>query len=757
MKSNRAKQDKSKPAKKTKAGGADRKTATRQVLAPTSGTTAELAYLNRELSWLEFNDRVLEEARDKQNPFLERLKFLAITCSNLDEFFMIRVASLKDLLNAGYDRPDPSGLNPQQQLQAISLRTHQMVARQYSTYNRALAPSLGKQSIQLIAAADLNEVQYAYIDAYFRSTVFPILTPMAIDAARPFPLISNKSLNLCVRIEADKNQETQADAEPDFAIVQVPAVIPRLVALPVDASSSASHVFILLEQVIRLFLDQLFSGVKVGPAFCFRIMRNADLDLDEEEAADLLTEIEKQLKLRQWGEVIRLEAEDDFDPILLGKLISELDINEQDIYLINGPLDLTFLNRLYSLPGMDDLRYPEYKPQPSPLIEQANLFAAIRQRDILLHHPYEQFDPVVELVRSAAIDPDVLAIKQTLYRVSGNSPIISYLAEAAERGKQVMVLVELKARFDEENNIHWARKLEQSGCHVIYGLVGLKTHSKITLVVRHDEDGIRRYVHLGTGNYNDQTARFYTDLGLMTCSESIGRDASAFFNMLSGYSSPQSWNKLTPAPFWLRRELEQRIDQEIRLARAGRQARIIIKTNSLVDPEMINRLYQASSAGVQIELLVRGICCLRPGVAGVSERITVRSIIGRFLEHSRIFYFYNDGQEDLFLSSADWMPRNLDRRVELMFPIEDPLLWQRVMKVIEVQLADTERTRLMLPDGSYVRVDRRGKPHMDCQMELCRLAVEAAQIKQELPADYRFEPADSLAAIVDHEDDDLDT
>ena len=776
MKDDRAKPDKSKPVKKGKTGGLSRKAAGRKTAARLEKASGRqdksssrqdktalvevkpvLAYLNRELSWLEFNDRVLEEARDKQNPFLERLKFLAITCSNLDEFFMIRVASLKDLLNAGYDRPDPSGLNPQQQLQAISLRTHLMVARQYSTYNRALVPGLVKQSIGLLAADELNEEQRVYVDNYFRSTVFPILTPMGIDAARPFPLISNKSLNLCVRIETEKNGDDQKDTEPDFAIVQVPTVIPRLVALPANSVTGSGQSFILLENVIRLFLDQLFSGVKVGPAFCFRIMRNADLDLDEEEAADLLTEIEKQLKLRQWGEVIRLEAEDDFDPTLLGKLISELDINEQDIYMINGPLDLTFLNRLYGLPGKDHLRYPEYTPQPSPMIDQPDLFAAIRKRDILLHHPYEQFDPVVELVRSAAVDPDVLAIKQTLYRVSGNSPIISYLAEAAERGKQVMVLVELKARFDEENNIHWARKLEQSGCHVIYGLVGLKTHSKITLVVRHDEDGIRRYVHLGTGNYNDQTARFYTDLGLMTCSESIGRDASAFFNMLSGYSSPQSWYKLTPAPFWLRRELEQRVDQEIRLAKSGRQARIIIKTNSLVDPDMINRLYQASDAGVQVDLLVRGICCLRPGVPGLSERITVRSIIGRFLEHSRIFYFYNDGQEDLFLSSADWMPRNLDRRVELMFPVEDPHLWQRVMQVVEIQLADTERTRLMQSDGSYIRVDRRGKPHLDCQMELCRLAVEAARIKQELPADFRFEPADSLAAIVNHDDDDLDT
>lgn len=743
MKKNRARQDKVRQAKK-------KKPAKPAEIQPESSPAQ--AYLNRELSWLEFNDRVLEEARDKQNPFLERLKFLAITCSNLDEFFMIRVASLKDLLNAGYDRPDPSGLSPLQQLQAISGRTHQMVVRQYSTYNRALLPGLEKQGMRILKPADLTDTQNSYIEGYFRSTVFPILTPMAVDAARPFPLISNRSLNLCVRIEKEKIQAGQEKNEPDFAIVQVPAVIPRLVSLP----SLTGHDFILLEDVIRLYLDQLFSGVKAGPAFCFRIMRNADLDLDEEEAADLLTEIEKQLKMRQWGEVIRLEAEDDFDPVLLEKLVTELDIKLQDIYMISGPLDLTILNRLYALPGYDDLRYPDYQPQPSPMIDQPDLFAVIRQHDILLHHPFEAFDPVVELVRSAAVDPDVLAIKQTLYRVSGNSPIIGFLADAAERGKQVMVLVELKARFDEENNIHWARKLEQSGCHVIYGLVGLKTHSKITLVVRHDEDGIRRYVHLGTGNYNDQTARFYTDFGLMTCSESIGRDASAFFNMLSGYSAPQSWHKLTPAPFWLRRELEQRVDQEIKLAQSGRPARMVIKTNSLVDPDMISRLYRASAAGVQVDLIVRGICCLRPGVPGLSEKITVRSIIGRFLEHSRIFYFYNDGQEDLFLSSADWMPRNLDRRIELMFPVEDPANWQRVMQVIEVQLADTERTRLMQPDGSYVRVDRRGKPHLDCQQELCRLAIDAAKIKQQLPADYRFEPADSLAAMMNVDDDDLE-
>ncbi len=697
-------------------------------------------YLNRELSWLEFNDRVLEEARDTQNPLLERLKFLAITCSNLDEFFMIRVASLKDLVNAGFDQPDPAGLNPQQQLTAISERTHQMVTRQYSTYNRALLPGLGKQGIRILEAAELTDDQKAYTAHYFRSTIFPILTPMAVDAARPFPLIGNRSLNLCVRI--DRTREGQDAAEPDFAIIQVPSVISRLVGLPSATGQENNREYILLEDVIRMYLGQLFSGVSLGPAGCFRIMRNADLDLDEEDAADLLKQIEKQLKMRQWGEVIRLEVEDDFNDALLKHLIAELDIDSPDIYLINGPLDLTFLNRLYNLTQRSDLRYPEYDPQPSPQSDPEDIFSAIRQHDILLHHPYECFDPVVQLVRSAAEDPEVLAIKQTLYRVSGNSPIVRCLADAAERGKQVMVLVELKARFDEENNIHWARKLEQAGCHVIYGLVGLKTHSKITLVVRRDEDGIRRYVHLGTGNYNDLTARFYTDLGLMTCSESIGHDASAFFNMLSGYSAPQSWHKLIPAPFWLRGELVSRIEQEIRLAKAGRPARIIVKTNSLVDSPLIDKLYQASQAGVQIDLIVRGICCLRPGVPGLSEHITVRSIIGRFLEHSRIFYFFNDGQEDLFLSSADWMPRNLDRRIELMFPIEDPAIWKRIMDILTIQLADTDRARIMLPNGRYIRVDKRGKPHLNCQEYLCRAAIEAARHQQDEPADFRLEPAE---------------
>ena len=696
-------------------------------------TPPKVSYINRELSWLEFNDRVLEEARDKQNPLLERIKFLAITCSNLDEFFMIRVASLKDLVFAGYTLPDPAGLTPVEQLAAISERTHKMVSRQYSTLNRTLLPALRQQDIRILAIAELSSVQLAFAAEYFRTTVFPILTPMAVDASRPFPLIGNRSLNLCIRIDQPGSSD---DREPDLAIVQVPAVIPRLLALPSDSGQD----FILLEDIIRLNLEQLFSGVQIGPVSCFRIMRNADLDLDEEDAADLLKEIEKQLKMRQWGEIIRVETEADFDPGLQQRLLNLLAVGSQDIYEISGPLDLTFLNRLYSLAERPDLKYARYESQPSPLIGQADIFTAIRQRDILLHHPFESFDPVIELVRCASEDPDVLAIKQTLYRVSGDSPIVRYLANAADRGKQVMVLVELKARFDEENNIQWAKRLEQAGCHVIYGLVGLKTHSKITLIVRRDDDGIRRYIHLGTGNYNDITANFYTDFGLLTCSESIGSDASAFFNMLSGYSAPASWRKLVLAPYWLRRELERRIELEIRQAQAGRPARIMAKVNSLVDAPLIDRLYEASRQGVKIDLIVRGICCLRPGVPGLSENITVRSIVGRFLEHSRIFYFYNDGQEDLFLSSADWMPRNLDRRVELMFPVEDPLLWQKIMAVLELQLCDTDKARIMLPDGRYVRVDRRGKPHVDSQLTLCQQAMAAASRDGEPAPDYLFSP-----------------
>jgi polyphosphate kinase len=728
-------------------------------------------YLNRELSWLAFNSRVLDEARDKKTPLLERAMFLSITCSNLDEFFMIRVASLKDLVSAGYSQPDPSGMTPAEQLLAIAAETHKMVDRQYSTYQRAILPAMQAEGIRILDARQLNGAQKAFVRDYFRSTVLPILTPMGIDAARPFPLISNKSLNICVRIvqEPETMLQMPAGSEPKaepaapadkagapeppsrdgagetagkwrLAIVQVPSVLPRLLALPAERG----HDFILLEDIICMHLDQLFIGARLGSAGCFRIMRNADLDLDEEDAADLLAEIEKQLKMRPWGEVIRLEIEDDFDEKLRRRLIEMIGIEEQGIYQIPGPLDLTFAGKLQELPDRPDLRYPPFMPQPSPQSNAPDIFAAIRQSDILLHHPYESFDPVVELVRRAAQDPDVLAIKQTLYRVSGNSPIISCLADAASRGKQVLVVVELKARFDEQNNIQWAKRLEQAGCHVIYGLVGLKTHSKILLIVRRDEDGIRRYVHMSTGNYNDITACLYSDIGLMTCSESIGADATAFFNMLSGYSAPPVWHKLIPAPNWLRRELGSRIDLEIRHAQAGRKAHIIIKTNALVDPLMIDRLYLASRSGVKIDLIVRGICCLRPGVPGLSDRITVRSIIGRFLEHSRIFYFYNDGQEDIFLASADWMPRNLDRRVELMFPVESETAWQRTMDILDLQLKDTDRARLMSPDGSYSRVDRRGKTPVDSQLALYSMAQEAAQKRKGEDGAVRFFPVGQM-------------
>lgn len=703
-------------------------------------------YINRELSWLEFNERVLEEARDKSNPLMERLKFLAITSSNLDEFFMIRVASLKDLVNAGYREADPAGMTPVQQLTAISRRTHKMVQKQYSTYNRALIPALEREDIRIVKPDNLTTEQAEFVRNYYNSTVYPILTPLAVDAGRPFPLIGNRSINLCVRVEKPEQLTSESEDDdnldpvhPDFAIIQIPSVIPRLLQLP-DLPGSRSY--ILLEDIVRIHLSELFSGIEIISAGCFRIMRNADLDLEEEEAADLLKAIEKQLKMRQWGQVIRLEAEDDFDPVMLKLLKKLLPIDEEDVYEINGPLDLTMLFKLKAPENREDLYYLPYESQPSPMLSD-DLFQSIRQHDVLLHHPYEQFEPVVELIREAAADPDVLAIKQTLYRVSGQSPIIASLAAAAEMGKQVMVLVELKARFDEENNINWARKLEKAGCHVIYGLVGLKTHSKITLIVRRDEDGIRRYVHLGTGNYNDITAGIYTDFGLLTCAENIGQDASAFFNMLSGYSEPHSWRRLVPAPYWLRPDTLRRIRQETMHARAGKKAQIIAKVNSLVDEELIHALYEASQAGVKIDLIVRGICCLRPGIAGMSENIRVRSIIGRFLEHSRIFYYYNDGQEDLFLASADWMPRNLDRRVEIMFPIEDEAVRTRIMQVLDIQLNDTNRSRLMQPDGSYIRVDRRGKVPLDCQIALCEEAVIAAGEDVSKLPERRFVPVEA--------------
>ena len=679
-------------------------------------------YVNRELSWLEFNYRVLSEARDKTIPLFERLKFLSITASNLDEFFMVRVASLKDMVHAKYTKPDIAGMTPQEQLDAIGVKTHELVEMQYSTYNRSLVPALKQNGLRLIDRhEELTEAEAAFVDECFMENVYPVLTPMAVDSSRPFPLIRNKSLNIAALVK-----KKGGDGELEFAMVQVPSGLPRIIELPEHVTGSERAV-ILLEEIIERNIGRLFLNYDIICSHPFRVMRNADLSIDEDEAADLLKEIEKQLKKRQWGEVIRLEIEDRADRRLLKMLKKELAVSSADIYEIGGPLDLTFLMKMYGLEGFGHLKTPGHTPQPVPaLMNDDDIFTNIQKGDILLTHPFETFEPVVEFVKRAAKDPAVLAIKQTLYRVSGNSPIIAALAEAADNGKQVSVLVELKARFDEENNIIWAKMLEKAGCHVIYGLVGLKTHSKITLVVRREEDGIRRYVHLGTGNYNDSTAKLYTDCGLFTCNPQIGEDATAVFNMLSGYSEPLGWNKLAVAPLWLRNRFLRLIGRGAKHAAEGEEGHIIAKMNTLCDKEIIASHYQASCAGVKIELIVRGICCLKAGVPGLSENIHVRSIVGNFLEHSRIFYFYNDGREEVYMGSADWMPRNLDRRVEIMFPVEDPALRDRLCHMLEVQLEDNVKAHILQPDGNYEKQDKRGKTLISSQDVFCAEADEAA-------------------------------
>lgn len=692
-------------------------------------------YTNREMSWLLFDHRVLEEARDKNIPLFERLKFLSITASNLDEFFMIRVASLKDMVNAGYEKKDIAGMTPTEQLQALDKAIHELVELQYSTWNRSLLPKLKQNGLQVISRhEDLTEEEAVYVDQYFEENVYPVLTPMAVDSSRPFPLIRNKTLNIAALV-----RKKNSSGELEFATVQVPSVLDRIVKLPTVGRTKK---IILLEEIIEKNIDKLFLNYDIVCAHPFRIMRNADLTIEEDEAADLLKEIEKQLKKRQWGEAIRLEVEDGMDKRLLKILKSELHL-EQNIYRIAGPLDLTVLMKIYGLEGFAHLKTPKYVPQQVPeLPVGCNLFDEIRKGDILLHHPYQTFVPVVEFIRQAAKDPDVLAIKQTLYRVSGNSPIIAALAQAAENGKQVTVLVELKARFDEENNIVWAKMLEKAGCHVIYGLVGLKTHSKITLVVRREEDGIRRYVHLGTGNYNDATAKQYTDIGLLTCAELVGEDATAVFNMLSGYSEPLVWNKLSVAPLWLKDKFLYLIDREKKHAAAGRPAAIIAKMNSLCDRDIIAALYEAAAAGVKIDLIVRGICCLKTGLPGISENITVRSIVGNFLEHSRIFYFRNDDKYEIYCGSADWMPRNLERRVEILFPVDRQELKEELLHILEWQLKDNVKASVLQPDGSYEKIDKRGRILFQSQEAFCQEAVARAKaaVEEGTPLTRTFIP-----------------
>ncbi len=764
---------------------------------------------NRELSWIKFNRRVLNEARDKTIPLLERLKFVSITSSNLDEFFMVRVASLKDMLHAGVKKADIAGMDALRQLERVNEDTRELVNLQYSTYNRSLLPLMNQEHIYIIDAYEkLTPQQAEFVDNYFENEVYPVLTPMAVDASRPFPLIRNKSLNIAAVIEhkgsgglighkasqeedefeevlgemkregaiAEEIRSDRAAAEllrggetpedestqrhkkkekkekksgkeikAEFATVQVPSGMARLVPLP--SENPEEKVFILLEQVIEKNIEKLFSNYKVVCAYPYRIMRNADFSIDEDEAPDLLKEIQKQLKKRQWGEVIRLEVEEGIDKKLLEFLKEELHIEyKQDIFYINGPIDFTFLMKMYGLEGCDHLRYEPHKPQLVPeIMPGENIFESIQKKDILLHHPYQTFGPVIEFIRQAASDEQVLAIKMTLYRVSGNSPIIASLAQAAENGKQVTVLVELKARFDEENNIVWAKKLEQAGCHVIYGIVGLKTHSKIALIVRREEEGIRRYVHLGTGNYNDSTAKLYTDCGVLTCAEAVGEDATAVFNMLSGYSEPLSWNCLAVAPIWLRKKFLKLIHRETRNARDGKQAYIRAKMNSLCDQEMIEALYEASTAGVKIDLLIRGICCLRSGIKGVSENIQVRSIVGNYLEHSRIFDFCNDGHPEVYMGSADWMPRNLDRRVEIVFPVLDEELKEKVLHILDVEFEDNVKAHLLQPDGTYEKIDKRGKVLINSQEIFCKEADQSVPKQEKAYEERVFVPAEPVS------------
>ena len=675
-------------------------------------------YTNRELSWLDFNDRVLEEARDTDNPLLERLNFLGISQSNVDEFFMVRVASLIKLDAVNIDSLDLAGLTPIDQIREINLREHQAVEKRYSTYNRSLLPQLSKENIHILKVSDLSEHQYEFLRRYYNDELYPVLTPMADDSSRPFPFLQNNSLNLALHL-TDEENGTSA-----FATLRVPELFPRFLRLP-----DAPNDFILLEDIIREFFTSLFHGYQVDNASAYRVIRDMDLDVAEQDTSDLLRAVQTQLREREHGSVMRLEVESNMDEELADHLIKTLQVPESMVYRINGPIDLTFLKKLPgAIEDHEDLRFRPFSSfhrlqlqmpkakESSELSVHGNMFDAIRQQDFLLHHPYDSFSAVINFIHQAANDDKVLAIKMTLYRVSASSPVIQYLGQAAQHGKQVTVLVEVKARFDEQNNVRWAKQLERAGCHVIYGLVGLKTHSKIALVIRRDDDGIRRYLHLGTGNYNDVTAHFYTDMGLLTCDRAMGVDATNLFNMLSGYSRPPYFHKLHISPGGIRSFIYQKIQREMEAAKNGRPAKIRMKMNSLSDQDIIARLYEASAAGVKIQLIVRGICCLRTDIPGVSDNIEVHSIVGRFLEHSRIYYFYNEGMEDIYLSSADMMTRNLNRRVELLFPIQQDDLRERLYKIFDDMWADNIKGRV-LRDDTFVRQDRRGQQPFNSQAQ----------------------------------------
>lgn len=684
-------------------------------------------FYNRELSWLKFNLRVLKEAMVKETPLLERLKFIAISASNLDEFFMVRVAGLWSNFDSGVEKRDASGMSVHEQLVAISQAAHEQVRTQTKSLI-ALMAEMDAVKLHFRRVKDLSELGKDWLEEYYREVVFPVLTPMAVDASRPFPFLANKTLNLAVEL-------IKADGEHSMGLIQVPSVLNRIV----EVEPEGKRTFVFLEDIIANHCHDLFKGCHILDMVSFRVTRDSDLDLEEDDSVDLMKEVEESLRKRKRGAAVRLEIFKTNNNRIKRFLEENLDVTEMEVYEINGPLDPTCFFKFIGMKGMWPWLYEPFVPQrPLELPDDSDLFAAIRANDILLHHPYESFDPVVKLVSDAADDPQVLAIKQTLYRVSGNSPIVAALARAAENGKQVTVLVELKARFDEENNILWARRLEKAGCHVIYGLVGLKTHAKIILIVRKEDNGIKRYLHLGTGNYNDSTAKLYTDLGLMTANDEFGSDASAFFNLLSGYSEPPVWNKLVMAPLGLREKIYALIDNEIAMVRAGREGHIIAKMNSLIDQPVIQKLYEASAAGVHIDLIVRGICGLRTGIEGISDNITVRSIVGRQLEHSRIFWFANGGEEQLYLSSADWMPRNLNDRVELFFPVETEEHIRRIKALLDLYLRDNVGAHMMQSNGTYRRVRNKLEPvsAQSTLYEMAQLAVTA----DKLPMEKRLQP-----------------
>lgn len=684
-------------------------------------------FYNRELSWLKFNLRVLKEAMVKDTPLLERLKFIAISASNLDEFFMVRVAGLWSNFDSGVEKRDASGMSVHEQLVAISQAAHEQVRTQTKSLI-ALMAEMDAVKLHFRRVKDLSELGRDWLEEYYREVVFPVLTPMAVDASRPFPFLANKTLNLAVEL-------IKADGEHSMGLIQVPSVLDRIV----EVEPEGKRTFVFLEDIIASHCHDLFKGCHILDMVSFRVTRDSDLDLEEDDSVDLMKEVEESLRKRKRGAAVRLEIFKTNNNRIKRFLEENLDVTEMEVYEINGPLDPTCFFKFIGMKGMWPWLYEPFVPQrPLELPDDSDLFAAIRENDILLHHPYESFDPVVKLVSDAADDPQVLAIKQTLYRVSGNSPIVAALARAAENGKQVTVLVELKARFDEENNILWARRLEKAGCHVIYGLVGLKTHAKIILIVRKEDNGIKRYLHLGTGNYNDSTAKLYTDLGLMTANDEFGSDASAFFNLLSGYSEPPVWNKLVMAPLGLREKIYALIDNEIAMVRSGREGHIIAKMNSLIDQPVIQKLYEASAAGVHIDLIVRGICGLRTGIEGISDNITVRSIVGRQLEHSRIFWFANGGEEQLYLSSADWMPRNLNDRVELFFPVETEEHIRRIKALLDLYLRDNVGAHMMQSNGTYRRVRNKLEPvsAQSTLYEMAQLAVTA----DKLPMEKRLQP-----------------